>query len=196
MQSTIIVLLACLTSAKVSVDLETDTEWLWDRSNNAGDFDINNSSTRAESTAGEWRSVACQKPIEGRVMYVVQIDPNGDDAIGVGFLPSTTLVDSGQQILGKSYVGCLGAGYSYWSDGSFCHNAAGICPSLSLPKYRSGEKVAVLIDTYNRSISVIMDAGNGAEQIMAENIKPGAYIFAMAATTKGAVKILSVERLG
>ena len=128
-------------------------------------------------------------------MYIVQIDPNSDYPIGVGFLPSTTLIGSGQQVLGQSYVGCLGDGYSYWSDGNFCHNSGGICPLL-LPNYRSGDKIAMVVDTHKRTISVMMNSGKGPEQIVAENIKPGAYVFAMVATKKGAVTIWSAERLG
>lgn len=191
-----VLLVSSLASAKTSVDLEIEREWLWDRDNNAGEFDINDIGDRAENIADEWRSLACQKPIEGRVMYVVQIDPNIGGTIGIGFLPSTTLIDSGEQMLGKSHVGCLGAGYSYWSDGNFCHNSAGICTSPSLPKYRSSEIVAMVVDTYKRTISIVTDSGNGEEKVAAENIKPGAYMFSMVASKKGAVKILSVDRLG
>jgi len=101
-----ILLVSSLASAKASMNLTTQREWLWDRGNNAGEFEINDSGDRAENIADEWRSVACQKPIEGRVMYVVQIDPNVGGSIGIGFLPSTTLIDSGEQMLGKSHVGC------------------------------------------------------------------------------------------
>ena len=191
------VLLICLTTCHASVIFETEPEWLWDDENNAGEFEINKNHTRAENVANELRSIACQKPIEGRVMYIVLIDPNGDVPIGVGFLPSTTIIGSGQQVLGQSHAGCLGEGYSYWSDGSFCHiDPAGICPSLSLPKYLPGEAIAMVIDTHKRTISVMMNSGKGPEQIVAENINPGAYVFAMVATKKGAVKIVSIERLG
>ena len=195
MKSTIVLLL-CLTNCHASVNFETEPEWLWDGENNAGEFEMNKDNTRAENLSNELRSIACQKPIEDRVMYIVQIDPNGDVPIGVGFLPSTTIIGSGQQILGQSHAGCLGDGYSYWSDGSFCHNhPAGMCPKPLL-KYRPGDAIAMVIDTHKRTISVMMNSGKGPEQIVAENINPGAYVFTMVATKKGAAKIVSVERLG
>ena len=91
------------TTAAARIDLETEPEWLWDSNNNGGAFAINDylslRDNRAENFVGDWRSIACQKPIEGRVMYVVQIDPKSSGQVGIGFLPSTTLIREGRQML-------------------------------------------------------------------------------------------------